>query len=197
MRQRRSLAGLALLAILAPHHGLAQATVVEVFHATLLDIMRRAQALGARGREARLRPVMEAAFNLPAMARIAIGPAWPGLPPAQQQALVGAFADWSIATYASRFDGFGGESFVTEGESTLGNGDRLVRTKLLRPADAPVQLNYLLREAAGSWRIVDIYLTGSVSELASRRSEFTALLRDGGPDRLLAELRQRTAALLK
>jgi phospholipid transport system substrate-binding protein len=84
-----------------------------------------------------------------------------------------------------------------QGGLALGNGDRLVRTKLVRPNDAPVQLNYLLRQSGGEWRIVDLYLTGSVSELASRRSEFTAILREGGPDRLLAELRQRTATLLR
>ncbi|MFC7541974.1 ABC transporter substrate-binding protein [Siccirubricoccus deserti] len=117
--------------------------------------------------------------------------------PDQQQALATAFADWSIATYADRFDGYSGERFETLGESPLANGDRLVRTRLVRPNDAPVQLNYLLRQAGGGWRIVDIYLTGTISELASRRAEFTAILRDGGPAKLLAELRQRTAAALR
>jgi phospholipid transport system substrate-binding protein len=173
------------------------AAVVEGFHATLLEIMRNARALGIQGRERRLRPVMEAAFNLPAMTRIAVGPPWSGFSPAEQAALVRAFSDWSIATYASRFDGYGGERFETLGETTLGNGDRLVRTQLLRPNDAPVQLNYLLRGGQGGWRIVDIYLTGTISELASRRAEFTSLLREGGPARLLAELRRRTETLLR
>jgi phospholipid transport system substrate-binding protein len=197
MPARRGLIGLPLIALLTARPAAAQVAVVEGFHATLLDLMRHARTLGVRGREARLRPVMEAAFNLPAMARIAIGPAWTGMAPDQQQALADAFADWSIATYAGRFDGYAGERFETEGESPLANGDRMVRTKLLRPNDAPVQLNYLLRQTGGAWRIVDVYLTGTISELASRRAEFTAILRDGGPERLLADLRQRTAALLR
>jgi phospholipid transport system substrate-binding protein len=185
-------------ALALPRTAQAQpAAVVEGFHATLLEIMRNARALGIQGRERRLRPVMEAAFNLPAMTRIAVGPPWSGFSQAEQAALVRAFSDWSIATYASRFDGYGGERFETLGETTLGNGDRLVRTQLLRPNDAPVQLNYLLRGGEGGWRIVDIYLTGTISELASRRAEFTALLREGGPARLLAELRRRTETLLR
>ncbi|MCO6415325.1 ABC transporter substrate-binding protein [Siccirubricoccus sp. KC 17139] len=197
MSPRRALPALLLLPLLPSRPARAQVAEVEAFHATLLEVMRNAQALGVKGREARLRPAMEAAFNLPAMARIAIGPAWTGIAPPLQQALTRAFADWSIATYASRFDGYGGERFVTEGQQTLANGDRLVRTQLVRPNDAPVQLNYLLRDTGGAWRIVDIYLTGTVSELASRRAEFTVLLREGGPERLLQELRQRTAALLR
>ena len=185
-------------ALALPRTAQAQpAAVVEGFHATLLEIMRNARALGIQGRERRLRPVMEAAFNLPAMTRIAVGPPWRDFSPAEQAALIRAFSDWSIATYASRFDGYGGERFETLGETTLGNGDRLVRTQLLRPNDAPVQLNYLLRGGEGGWRIVDIYLTGTISELASRRAEFTTLLREGGPARLLAELRRRTEALLR
>ncbi len=172
------------------------AAVVEGFHAALLDVMRNARALGPRGRERRLRPAMQAAFDLPAMARIAVGPPWTGLAEGERQALVTAFSDWVVATYASRFDGYSGESFAAAGESALQNGDRLVRTQLLRPSDAPVQLNYLLRGGEGRWRVVDIYLGGTVSELASRRAEFTALLREGGAERLVAELRRRTGALL-
>lgn len=173
------------------------AAVVEAFHARLLEVMRNAASLGTRGREQRLRPAMEAAFNLPAMTRIAIGPAWPGLPAAEQQALVRAFSEWSIANYAKQFDGYGGESFSTLGESTLASGDRLVRTQLNRPDDTPVALSYLLRSGEGGWRIVDLYLAGTISELASRRAEFTALLREGGAARLLVDLRARTAALLR
>lgn len=170
--------------------------VVDGFHAALLDTMRNARALGPRGRERRLRPAMHAAFDLPAMTRIAVGPPWTGLPESERQALVSAFSDWVVATYAGRFDGYSGESFATTGESTLQNGDRLVRTRLQRPDDAPVQLNYLLRGGEGRWRVVDIYLSGTISELASRRAEFTALLREGGAERLAAELRRRTGTLL-
>jgi phospholipid transport system substrate-binding protein len=189
--RRTLLATATVLALPAPAD--AQAAVVDRFHATLLELMRNARALGVRGREQRLRPVMEASFNLPAMTRIAIGPPWTGFAPAQQQALVAAFSDWSIATYANRFDGYGGESFETLGATTRPNGDQLVSTRLNRPNDAPVLLNYLLRDG----RIVDVYLTGTISELASRRAEFSAILRDGGPERLAAELRQRTSALLR
>ena len=158
--------------------------------------MRNARQLGARGRERRLRPAMQTAFDLPAMTRIAVGPPWTGLGEAERQALVAAFSDWTVANYASRFDGYSGESFVTQGESPLKTGDRLVRTQLVRPNGAPVQLNYLLRGGEGRWRVVDIYLEGTVSELASRRADFAALLRDGGAERLAAELRRRTGHLL-
>ena len=68
-----------------------------------------------------------------------------------------------------------------------------MRTVLNRASGQdPVVLSYLLRNS----RVVDVYLTGTISELASRRSEFAGLIREGGAARLLSELQRRNAALL-
>ena len=173
---------------------------VEVFHAALLGVMREARALGVRGRFERLRPAMARAYDLPAMTRISVGPAWTQLSASQREALVAAFSDWSVATYANRFNGYSGETFQTLGESAApgGGNDRLVRTQLNRTDGAsPVVLTYLMRRGEAGWRIVDVYLTGTISEIASRRAEFTGLLREeGGADRLTGELRRRAASEL-
>lgn len=173
----------------------AASEVVERFHAALISVMRDAQRLSVRGRYDRLAPVMSQSFDLAAMTRIAVGPPWTGLPPAEQAALTEAFTRWSIATYAARFDGFSGESFTTTGTQTQPNGDALVRTTLNRSGgQEPVLLSYLLR--GNPPRIVDVYLTGTISELASRRAEFTALIREGGVDRVIRELQARIVRLM-
>jgi len=197
LNRRTLLGATAALALALPARAQsAPAASIEALHAALLDIMKNADRLGVKGREQRIRPVLLRTFNLLAMARIACGRPWTDFTPAQQEAVAKAFSDWSIATYANRFDGFGGESFATDGESDLPNGDHMVRTHINRVNDSPVALNYLMRQSEGQFRVVDIYLTGTISELASRRAEFTALLRDGGAPRLLAELRGRTQRLL-
>jgi phospholipid transport system substrate-binding protein len=71
----------------------------------------------------------------------------------------------------------------------------IVHTKLTQPNDKPVQLDYLLRDGQGKWRIIDVYLSGTVSQLAARRSEFSAVLRDSGVAGLVALLKQKTAQL--
>jgi phospholipid transport system substrate-binding protein len=135
-------------------------------------------------------------FDLPAMTRIAVGPPWTGFAPADQAALTAAFTRWSIATYANRFDGFSGESFQTLGSQTLPNGSLLVRTQLNRTGgEGPVVLSYLLRGSPP--RVVDIYLTGTISELASRRAEFTALIREGGLAGITRELEARAERLMR
>lgn len=173
----------------------APGEVVEAFHAALIATMREAQRLGVRGRFERLAPIMTRSFDLAAMTRIAVGPPWTGFAASEQTSLTDAFTRWSIATYAARFDGFAGESFTMTGVQTQPNGDALVRTLLNRAGgQEPVVLSYLLRGTPP--RIVDIYLTGTISELASRRAEFTALIREGGAARVIQELQARTARLL-
>ena len=58
-----------------------------------------------------------------------------------------------------------------------------------------MQLDYLLRSAQDKWRIIDVYLSGTVSQLAARRSEFSAVLRQSGVSGLIALLKQKTAQL--
>ena len=190
---RRALPALALSLAAGTARAQNPAAVVEGFHNTLLEIMRNAPRLGVRGRYDRLAPVMSQVFDLVTMTRIAVGPPWTSFTAADQAALSEAFARWSIATYAARFDGFSGESFSTQGVQATPNGDQLVRTTLNRTGgQEPVVLSYLLRNG----RVVDVYLTGTISELASRRSEFAGLIREGGAPRLLAELQRRIRTLL-
>jgi phospholipid transport system substrate-binding protein len=54
-----------------------------------------------------------------------------------------------------------------------------------------------MRDSGGNWKVVDIYLTGTISELATRRSEFAALLKSGGPNALIESLRQKTEKLMR
>jgi phospholipid transport system substrate-binding protein len=168
--------------------------VVTALSQNLLDTMRNARQLGYKGRYAKLEPVVRQAFDVPYMTKVAVGAGWDGLTPVQQAALADAFGDFIAATYARRFDGYDGEKFVTQGEHPIGNA-MLVQTQLIKSDGEPVALNYVARRDDGQWRVVDIFLTGTISELATRRSEFSSVFRASGYDGLLGALRQKVARI--
>jgi phospholipid transport system substrate-binding protein len=170
---------------------------IRTFYDVLLATMKQAEQLGVRGRYDKLAPVIRATFDLDAMTRIAVGPDWTTIAPDQQKALLDGFARMTIATYANRFDGYSGQSFEVDPEVLSRNTGRIVRTKLLRPKDEPVTLSYLMRASGDTWKIVDIYLSGTISELATQRSEFGAILKSGGPAALIESLRQQVDKLMK
>ena len=124
-----------------------------------------------------------------------VGPQWTGLTPEQQRNLVTAFGEFSIATYASRFDDYSGERFVVDTQPVPATTGVIIRSKLVKTDGESVQLDYLLHENSVGWQIVDVYLSGTVSELATRRSEFSSILRRGGADALLDALQRKVAQL--
>jgi phospholipid transport system substrate-binding protein len=170
---------------------------VRTFYSSLLATMKQADRLGIQGRYEKLEPVIRATFDLAAMTRIAVGPDWNSIPPEQQSELIQNFSRMTIATYASRFDGYSGEQLDVEPTTEARSTGRIVRTRLIPSSGDPVTLNYLMRGSGDTWKIVDVYLTGTISELATRRSEFVAILKTGGADALIESLRQQGTKLLR
>jgi phospholipid transport system substrate-binding protein len=169
--------------------------LIERLHASLIEVMQHADELGYAGRYAELEPVLRTTYDFPFMTRIAIGPTWGQLDAAQQDELVELFTEMSVANYAARFDGYGGERFEVLGEQPAPRDTLVVQTRLVRTTDAPVELNYVLKESPEGWRIIDVLLESKYSELARQRSEFAAVLRAGGPTDLVATLERKIAEL--
>ena len=187
-----AIVGLAGAAGAPPARAGEAGTLVTSLDQSLLDTMQHAGQLGYDGRYAKLEPVVQRNFDIPYMTRIAVGPGWTGLSEAQQKQLSDAFGRFITATYARRFNGYSGEKFETVAERPIGQAT-LVQTRLVKSNGEPVALNYVARQNDGHWQIIDIYLTGTISELAQRRSEFTAVFQRAGYDGLLAALQQKTA----
>jgi phospholipid transport system substrate-binding protein len=174
----------------------APAAMIESFYNALLTIMKEGRSVPFDQRYMTLQPVIQRDFDLPLMTRIAIGPEWTRLTPDQQQRLEAAFTRYTIATYANRFDDYSGQRLEVDPDPAANPNGVIVHTRLVPANDRPVLLDYLMRQGAdGRWQILDVYLNGTISELATRRAEFSAVLKRDGPDGLARMLDQRSAAL--
>jgi|HubBroStandDraft_1064217.scaffolds.fasta_scaffold00469_13 phospholipid transport system substrate-binding protein len=166
--------------------------VITSLDQSLLDVMQHAKQLGYGGRYAKLEPIVRQVFDIHYMTRIAVGTSWSTLSPDQQDQLSNVFGKFITATYARRFDGYSGETFETLGDKPMGPAT-LVQTRLIKSDGEPVALNYVTRSTNGRWQVVDVFLTGTISELAQRRSEFSAVFQRAGYDGLLSSLLQKIA----
>jgi phospholipid transport system substrate-binding protein len=169
--------------------------VVSTLQDTLLATMKEAGPLGFEGRYKRLQPAMESAFDLEQMTRIVVGARWAKLSEVQRQQVVDLFRRFSVSTYASAFSGYGGEQFEIGDDRAQAGFGTIVETRLVLKDDKPVALNYLLRQTPRGWKIVDVYLDGSISELARRRDEFASIMRSQGVDGLIALLKKKNEEL--
>ncbi len=138
-------------------------------------------------------------YNLALMSRLAVGPEWAQLQPAQQQAVTEAFSRYTISIYANRFDGYSGERFAVDPNPAANPNGVIVQSSLTKSNGDKVALNYLMRQsdarAQRMRQVIDVYLSGTISELAARRSEFSSVLQQGGADALINLLDRRVAAL--
>ncbi len=169
--------------------------LVGQFHDTLLKVMRNAKALGFRGRYSALAPRIKDSFHLPLMVQVTTGSFWRKATDQQQDRLIEAFSKVSIGTYASRFSGYSGQTFVTVRQRPGPQKTILVETKIVNPAGEDVPLVYVTREIKGTWRIIDVLLDSGISELAVRRSEYRRVLKTKGINALIEMLDIKAAKL--
>ena len=169
-------------------------THIQSYYQQLMPTIQQAGRLSDRERDKRFTPAISSAFDLPTMTRLAVGPAWQSFSPAQQAAVRDAFAKFIIADYASQIKDYSGESFVVDQNSVPEprGGGEIVKTRLLQPGGRTVSINYLVRGG----RVIDVYLNGTISDLATRRDEFASIIASGGADGLIKRLHDRTQKLL-
>jgi phospholipid transport system substrate-binding protein len=167
---------------------------IQTYYQQLMPTIQQAGRLSVRERDKRFTPAITSAFDLATMTRLAVGPAWTGFSSGQQAAAREAFARFIIADYASQVSNYSGESFVVDPQPTAETrgGGEIVKTKLLQPGGRTVSINYLVRGG----RVIDVYLNGTISDLATRRDEFASIIASGGADALIKRLSERTQKLL-
>ena len=172
---------------------ISASSLVRNFYDQLTDTMKQGEKLGFDGRFKKMEPVVSSIYNMPLMTRFAVGPSWSTAKPEQQQKMIEAFAMFSAATYASRFTRYDGEKFEVIGEKPSSGGGIIVETKLTPKDSEPVSLNYVVRnDETGNPRIVDVLLDSTISELATRRSEFSSIVKREGMDALIIMLNDKS-----
>jgi phospholipid transport system substrate-binding protein len=168
--------------------------VIRSLNAELLDAMKNADALGVKGRYEKLEPIVLRTFDIGYMTRLSVGRLWADLKPDQRKRAAAAFGRYIAVNYAVQFDGYSGESFKVLGEQNVKHGT-VIRSQLVKQDGEIVAINYLMHDNDTAWQVRDVYLEGAISQLATRRSEFTAILRRDGIEGLIAMLDKKVADL--
>src|SRR5689334_5806090 len=167
---------------------------VQGLYEVLLTTMKNGRTLGQSGRFTQLEPVIWRTFDIPSMARLSVGPSWATLSEAQRQQVTESFGRYISAIYADRFDSYDGQKLEVTGEQPSPSGV-MIRSQIIKANGEPVKVDYMMRRSGDSWLIADIYLDGAISEVATRRSEFSAILKNDGIDGLIAALNRKADIL--
>ena len=189
-------AGLGLSMLSYPVHAspASGGGTVQGLYDALLSTMKNGRILGQSGRFTQLEPVIRRSFDIASMTRLAVGPSWAGLTDAQRQQVTESFGRYISAIYADRFDSYAGQKLEVTGEQPAASGV-MVKSQIIKAGGEPVKVDYMMRRSGDNWLISDIYLDSAISEVATRRSEFAAILKNDGIDGLIAALNRKADIL--
>lgn len=137
-----------------------------------------------------LLPIVTSTHDLPYIAELTIRREWRELTDEQRERFVDAFVRLSVMTYASRFGALERGMFELGDSEPPADGRAVVRATLTTRDGDEIPFEYVLHEADGGWKIVNI-LADNVSDLALKRAEYRRLLAGGTIDDVIAELERQ------
>ena len=184
----------ALAALSRPAAASNGSDTVRSLYDTLLTTMQNGPALGPRGRYARISQLFAAYSTSTTLTRLAVGPESARFNETQRQQVQQAFQRYIAAIYADRFDSYAGERLQVTGERPS-SGGTIITSQIIKSTGEPVNISYLMRNNGGVWQIANVYLDGTISELATRRSEFSSILRSSGINGLIHTLNAKADTL--
>ncbi len=139
-------------------------------------------------RESQFRTLLRDKFDVPLITRLVVGRHWRRATDAQKQAFMLVFEEHIVKIYTSQLGVYNEEIVAIRNVASRTERDTIVGTEVMRSSDAPLQLDWLVREEAGAYRVIDIAAEG-VSLMTTKRSEFSSVIQRDGLDGLIEKLR--------
>lgn len=138
-------------------------------------------------REAGFRRILVRYFDVPLITRLVVGRYWRVADDAQKQAFSSVFEQHIIKVYTSQLGVYRDERVEVRNVAARTDKDTIVGTEVMRNADPPLRIDWLVRESDGDYRIIDVAAEG-VSMMTTKRSEFSSVIARDGLDGLIEQL---------
>ena len=123
------------------------------------------------------------------MIRMIIGDKWKKIPESKKDEVTLLFGKYIAQNYIKQFSKFNSIQFNSKGTKKIGEKYLLVKSVLILNKKDKIKINYLLINNKG-WKIFDVLIDGTISEVSTKKSEFSKYLQDGNIDLLIKELRK-------
>jgi phospholipid transport system substrate-binding protein len=190
LTRRAFLAGTAALVAAAPARAASAAEAVALVARLAGELMQLVNS--GRG-EAQIYAGFEGVLaryaDMPAVAASVLGPPWRGASAAQKRGFVAAFQHYLARRYGKQFREYRNARIAVAGSRDGGKAGVLVGTRVLRPGQEAIAVDWQISDRSGSARVVNLIIEG-VSMLASERAQVGAMLdaQRGSIDGLIAQL---------
>lgn len=129
------------------------------------------------------------------MLNMIIGDSWKNADNQTKKKMIDVFEEYIAKNYIKRFSKIKYPQFSNLEEKKVGKY-KMIKSNLILSKDEKVSINYLLSLKNEKWKIFDVLLAGSVSEIATKKSEFKSFIKDGDINPLIEALSKKNKILL-
>ena len=187
------LSGVMALTPRASRAGDSPRAVIEVNSQKVLSILNSGESDDDKIK--RLEQLAYGTIDFDTVSRLVLAKYWKQFTPEQRQQFEEEFKRALTVSYGKRIGQFGQEKVVILGERQEPLGDVTVQSHIVggKVKTGDIKVDYRLRQKDGTWYVIDVIVEG-VSLVSSYRTQFQEIIGQGGPERLLAELRQKNAS---
>ena len=141
--------------------------------------------------------LIRSTLDVEKMTTMIIGNVWENIRIEKQKEMLLVFEEFIAKSYIKRFIKIKQPDFESGESKKFGNNYMKVKTNLVLKENEKVSIDYLLTVKDGKWKVFDVLLNGSISEVATRKSEFSGFIKNGEIDPLIDALRKKNSTLLK
>ena len=134
--------------------------------------------------------VVKNSYDLEKMGKIIIGVDWKQMNKKTQKEFVNVFKRFISVNYFRRFNKINELHFEHQTVTNIEDKFKLARV-ILTADNEKLKIDYLLGFKNEKWKIFDVLLDGSISEVATKKSDFKKIIEEEGLSGLVKNLRIR------
>ena len=135
-------------------------------------------------------------YDTEKMLKMIIGDSWKNLNNEIKKEIINVFEEYIAKNYIKRFSKIKNLQFSSLEEKKIGTY-KIVKSNLIFGNAEKVSISYLLSLKRQEWKIFDVLLAGSVSEVATKKSEFGSFIKKNNINLLIDALKKKNKELLK
>jgi phospholipid transport system substrate-binding protein len=137
------------------------------------------KTLSRAARSARAHQILRDNFDIPTIARFALGPYWREATEAEKTEYMSLFESMIVETYATRFEDYSGQSFKVDGARNDDERNSMVSSKIIQKGGPPVSVEWHIRKKDGHMKVVDV-IVEKISMSVTQRDDFVSVIQGSG-----------------
>ena len=192
LASRRLVLCLTAAAVVALPARAADGPAAQLIEKVAAEVIALVKSTSGPQREAGIRSVLLANFDMAAMGRAALAKHWDATNEAQRDRYLKAVVSAEARAYSERFGQYGGQTLAIGKVNSRPNGVSVVDSKLNQTTGQPIVVQWEVRDTGQGLRITDVKIEG-VSMVMTRRSDFNSYIqgKGGQVEPLIEELERR------